>query len=31
LPLVSNTFIGPFVGFSTEGETVFGIGISIPF
>ena len=31
VPLVSNTHIGPFVGFSTEGETVFGIGISIPF
>jgi len=31
LPLVSNSFIGPFVGFSTEGETMFGVGISIPF
>lgn len=31
VPLVSNTFIGPFVGFSTGGETTFGIGLSIPF
>jgi hypothetical protein len=31
IPLVSNTFLGPFVGFSTEAETVFGVGLSIPF
>lgn len=31
VPLVSNTFVGPFVGFSTGGETTFGIGLSIPF
>lgn len=31
IPLISNTFIGPFVGFSTESETMFGFGLSIPF
>jgi len=31
LPLISNTFIGPFVGYSTEGKVSFGAGISIPF
>lgn len=31
VPLISNTFIGPFVGISDEGESMFGVGISIPF
>jgi len=31
LPLISNTFVGPFVGYSNKGETSFGVGISIPF
>lgn len=31
VPLVSNTFVGPFIGYSTEGETVYGFGLSIPF
>lgn len=35
LPLISNTFIGPFVGYGfngdIKGDIVFGIGISIPF
>lgn len=31
IPLISNTFLGPFVGYSTEGESVYGFGLSIPF
>jgi len=31
LPLIDNTFIGPFGGISTDGEAIFGIGISIKF
>jgi hypothetical protein len=31
LPLIDNSFIGPFIGFSTGGDTVFGFSISIPF
>ena len=30
VPLISNTFIGPFIGFDKEG-TSLGIGLSIPF
>jgi len=31
IPLVSNTFIGPYVGYSTKNETIVGIGLSVPF
>ena len=31
LPLIENSFLGPFVGYSTEGDTMIGIGLSIPF
>jgi len=31
LPLISNTFVGPFFGRSTEGESIFGVGLSVPF
>ena len=30
IPLISNTFLGPFVGFGSDGA-VYGIGLSIPF
>jgi len=31
LPIISNTFIGPFIGLSTESDKVIGLGVSIPF
>jgi len=35
LPLISNTHIGPFIGYSfsgdSKGDILFGIGLSIPF
>lgn len=31
VPLVSNTFIGPHVGYSTDGDIFVGLSLSIPF
>jgi len=31
LPFINNTFIGPFIGISNKGASVYGVGISIPF
>jgi hypothetical protein len=31
LPLIENSFIGPFFGYSTDGDTMWGVGLSIPF
>ena len=31
IPLISNTFVSPFVGFSTNSETLFGIGLGVSF
>jgi len=31
IPLVSNTFLGPFVGYSIDGDTMFGLSLSVPF
>jgi len=32
IPLISNTFIGPFVGYEfNDGSTIYGLGLSIPF
>lgn len=31
VPLISNTFIGPFIGYSTTSKRVYGIGLSVPF
>lgn len=31
LPLVENTFVGPFVGIDDESDYVVGLGITIPF
>jgi len=31
LPLISNTFLGPFIGITTDRDYIVGIGLSIPF
>jgi hypothetical protein len=31
VPLISNTYLGPFIGYSTDGEAQVGVGLSVIF
>jgi len=31
IPLISNTYLGPFIGYSTDGDTILGVGLSVTF